>query len=189
MFVTLTPWLLRNYAVFGRFIIKSNFGLELKIGNNPKGLYTHPGGLSIREEFTQYVRLGEMKYMDWCYDEAMKFIKENPGKFLLLTLRRFSDFWFGTNLVKPELLTELKRLSVILPLPFMVAGIFLAIKARLKILPLVTFILLLPAVYYITHVLHRYRYPIEPIILIFAGYGFYSLLKWLRVIRSPHLLH
>jgi hypothetical protein len=171
-------------------MLRSGFGLELMLGNNIQvwNAVKVPGGdptghfiMSLIRPSNiddEYVRLGEMKYMDWCYDKAMKFIKENPGKFLLLTLKRFNNFWFCTHLVRAESLTGLKKLFCVLPLPFMVAGIFLAVKARLKILPLVTFILLLPGVYYITHAMHRYRYPIEPLILVFASYGFYSLIHW-----------
>jgi hypothetical protein len=58
----------------------------------------------------------------------------------------------------------------------MLYGILVAFRRQLSTAPLVFFLLLIPSVYYITHAgLTRYRYPIEPIIIIFAGFGFYLL--------------
>ena len=35
--IGLVPWTIRNYRVFGKFIVlRSNFGLELWLGNNPE---------------------------------------------------------------------------------------------------------------------------------------------------------
>jgi hypothetical protein len=203
--ITVTPWLLRNYAVFGRFMLRSNFGLELKLANNwetsnaleltdgghiPTGKVWKRGHPSVNaEEFRLYASLGELNYVDRQYNEAVAFVWGNPKKFLWLTLRRIYYFWLGDlggrndwagNLDISRPISGMKKLCYVLPLPFMVAGVFLAIKRNIKISPLVAFILLLPAVYYITHVAHRYRFPIEPTLLIFASYGFYSLIRRMK---------
>jgi hypothetical protein len=58
----------------------------------------------------------------------------------------------------------------------MLWGIFSALRQKIDVAPFLFFILSLPAVYYITHAgLTRYRYPIEPMIILFASFGLYSL--------------
>ncbi len=204
-FLTLMPWLLRNYVVFGHIMLRSNFGLEFKLGNGQEvwnglksdGTKNPPfwkmGHPSIdRSEFQRYVRFGEMGYVAQCCDEAMGFVKENPDKFLRLTLGRIWDFWFHylsfenvTNFLTGDFdvsfsVSRLKKLFNILLLPFIVYGIWLSFRNKLNIFPLVAFVLFIPLVYYITHVLHRYRYPIEPVILLFSAYGFLSMIPRMK---------
>ncbi len=205
-FLTIMPWVLRNYNVFGRFMIRSNLGLELKLGNSQSTwkaldriafesvwLREHP---SInKKEFRSYERLGEMNYVDMCFEKALDFIRENPGKFSKLTLKRIYHFWFGGLLEKNEWtgnlkisfsVSWLKKLLYVLPFPFMVAGILFAAKRKREIWLPIGYMLFLPAVYYITHVSERYRYPLEPVILIFASYGFCSLILWLKNSKRRH---
>jgi len=136
---------------------------------------SHP---SIKKgEFLSYARLGEVAYIDQCFDEAMGLIKENPGKFLRLTLARIYQFWFSDLAAKNEWtgnlevsfsVSRLKKLCFLLPLPFMAAGLFLGLKRKIEVSSIIAFLILIPMVYYITHVTQRYRYP-----EIFASYGFY----------------
>ncbi|MHC4476817.1 MAG: ArnT family glycosyltransferase [Planctomycetota bacterium] len=194
----LSPWLYRNYTVLGKPMLRSNFGLEFKLGNNleaweafvsrdgrlvPFWKMGHP---SIDEsEFERFVSLGELSYMDQCFDQAISFIKDHPEKFMRLTLRRIVVFWISELRGKNEWtgklkvsfpVSQLKKILYNLPIPFMIIGIILGIKKRQKILPLLGLISLFPIVYYLTHVNERYRYPVEPFILVFACYGFYFLM-------------
>ena len=65
---TLSPWLVRNYMLFHRFIpVRSGYGLELYIGNN--GYTQHWVNRSLHPnhsdaELSEYERVGEMAYMD-----------------------------------------------------------------------------------------------------------------------------
>lgn len=196
IFLVLFPWLTRNYFVFNKPMLRSNFGLELKIGNNfdswtgniqrPTSnhfwLASHP---SInKNEFQKYAKLGEIKYMDQCFREASEFISENPLKFIDMTFNRIITFWFGflrdnndwTGNLKISLsISNFKKLTYFLPVPFMLLGIFLALKKKIDIFPLIGYLLLVPLVYYITNVTNRYRFPVEPVVFLFAIYGFFSL--------------
>jgi 4-amino-4-deoxy-L-arabinose transferase-like glycosyltransferase len=196
IFLTLSPWLLRNYIVFDRIMLRSNFGLELKLGNNQMkwdaweskkiSFFTFALHPSLNDkEFQLYKDLGELNYIARCYNETMSFIKANAGRFLRITLKRISIFWLGDysskndftgNLKTYVSLSTVKKLCHVIPIPFMLFGIYLSIKRRHNVTPLLAFMLFIPLVYYITHVAERYRFPIEPIILIFASYGFYSLI-------------
>jgi 4-amino-4-deoxy-L-arabinose transferase-like glycosyltransferase len=197
--VVLSPWLLRNYLVFGRPMLRSNFGVEFKLGNNPKAwnayetsnghlvagwLLGHPS--TDNDELITYKRFGEMEYVNRSYDDAMIFIRENPDKFLRLTLKRMSQFWISDlrtkndwagNLKISFSISELKKLFHILPIPFFVAGIILSFKNKISIAPLIGFIVFIPIVYYLTHISERYRYPVEPIVVVFACYALSSLIQ------------
>lgn len=210
-FLTLAPWLLRNYILFDRVMVRSNFGLELLIENNMKiwNIFETSGEDSnalwqdhpyvSHKEFLLYKHLGETKYMDMCLDKAKVFIRENPGKFLKLTMRRVMIFWFGNLREKNERkgnlkisfsisISWMKKLVFILPLPFMIIGILFAIKRKTDIVLPLAYLLLLPGVYYFTHVFPRLRYPVEPVIMMFAVYGVYSLINWAGELRKEQLL-
>jgi hypothetical protein len=196
------PWLFRNYLTFGRPMLRSNFGLELRLGNNPKTwhAFKSSGGGAVAgwrmghpsteiSEFEKYKSIGEINYADQSFHEAINFIRENPGKFLQLTLKRISQFWLSDlsaenewagNLTIAFSIALLKKLLHLLPIPFLLIGIFFSIRRKLKIFPLMAFVLLTPVVYYITHVSQRYRYPIEPIIIIFASYGLSIVISWIK---------
>jgi len=196
-YAIMLPWLLRNYAVFGKFTFRSNFGLELKLENCQETWDALESGAEsnvfVRQhptinlgEFLLYKSLGEINYMNLCLDKAETFIRENPEKYLMLTLRRICRFWIGDPLGKNEWtgnlgisfsISGLKKLFLLAPLPFMLIGIFMGIRRKISdISAPVAYILFLPAVYYFTHVAARLRFPVEPVILLFAVYGCYSLI-------------
>lgn len=187
------PWMLRNERVLGRFILKSNVGLELKRGNNLAAWQTrrtrdweqvHPS--VSPEEFRRYAEMTEIPYLDRCEEEALRFIRENPGKFLQLVLRRVAYFWLGElreenewtgNVQVGGRLTWMKRINYWAPLPPFLFGLALAWRRGRPIGLLVSLFLSFPLAYYITHVTNRYRYPIEPFMLLLATYGLWT---WMR---------
>jgi hypothetical protein len=97
--LALLPWTLRNWLEFGHFIfVKSNFGVELWLGNNPdvKDVYSHQH--HPMEDYRQYTILfiaGEPVYSQMKQEQAVSFIKANPGIFLKLCWNRFVDTWTG----------------------------------------------------------------------------------------------
>lgn len=195
--VMVLPWLARNQQQFGRPFLRSNFGLELKLGNNDKAWQEHLAGRRsspwvlghpsiVPEEFDRFASLGEAVYVEEALGEATKFIGENPMKFLRLTGWRAYVFWFSDlagksewagNLALGISLSWFKKACHLVPLPFMLLGIVVAIRRKLDLVPILGFFALFPAVYYVTHVTERYRFPIEPFIVILASYGLVWLLE------------
>jgi len=196
-FVILLPWCLRNYAVFGKFSLRSNLGLELKLENCSETWNALAAGADsnvyVRQhptinlgEFLLYKSLGEINYMNLCLDDARRSIWENPEKYLKLTLKRICCFWLGDlgeenewagNLGISFSISGLKKLFLMMPLPFMLIGIFQGIRRKINCISVpVAYALLLPVVYYLTHVCSRFRYPVEPMILVLAVYGFCALI-------------
>jgi hypothetical protein len=85
------PWAWRNYNVFHEFFfIRSNLGLELRMGNHPGAsatyaqmdrgghYYQHPRLLPA--EAIKVKELGEVKYMRQALDDAVNWTKENPSR-------------------------------------------------------------------------------------------------------------
>ncbi|OQY59792.1 MAG: hypothetical protein B6245_04820 [Desulfobacteraceae bacterium 4572_88] len=200
--VVLMPWILRNYLVFGRVMLRSNFGLELKLENcsetwtalektGDSNVFSLQHPTINSDELLLYQQVGELKYMDICLEKAKTFIRKHPEKYMILTLKRISYLWIGDfdrknnwmgNLDAPFSISGLKKLFLLLPLPFAFIGILLAIQRHIPHICLtLMYILVLPGVYYITHVCSRFRYPVEPLILMFAVYGLSALIPQNRM--------
>ena len=93
------PWTIRNYVVFHKFIpLRSNFGLELWLGNNPEvpdswTWWLHPN--DDLEEAHKYARMTEIPYMEEKQREAWAFIRSHPADIARFALHRFSNHWLG----------------------------------------------------------------------------------------------
>jgi len=194
----LSPWVWRNYLVFGRPLLRSNFGLELKLGNNSGGeayMRIHGRGkiemhhpIIQKDELEKYQKMGELAYTASCRKEAVAFISTHPNDFMRLTIQRILYFWIRdldlSKGIEGHFGIRSKKLAFttfiyILPLPFMLMGIVIALRGKRPAGVLVAYLTLFPLVYYITHVRQRYRFPIEPIMLIFAAGGLVGAIKFL----------
>jgi len=95
--LTLMPWLVRNYEALGRpLFVRDNAGVELRCGNNPlaEGLWVgmyHPTLNPLL--FNEYKKLGEANYAAEQGHLARQWIAENPQRFALISVRRFIYFW------------------------------------------------------------------------------------------------
>src|SRR5262249_39247794 len=93
------PWTMRNYSVFHRFVpLRSNFPLELYIGNNENydpQRPRYPGMITKDRETWRYFRMGEVAFMDEEMRKAKKFMLEHPAVELNLFYQRFIAFWGG----------------------------------------------------------------------------------------------
>jgi hypothetical protein len=102
--LTLTPWTVRNYLVFGRVIpLKSNLAYELYQSQclQPDGLIQaptfafHPYGAATRER-REYVALGEVAYLDRKRDQFWQAVRADPSGFIGRVGRRFlgATLWY-----------------------------------------------------------------------------------------------
>jgi len=187
--LALSPWIIRNQLVFhGKVLLRSNFGLELWLGNNPEvptswSWWLHP--TESAKEKAEFLRVGEISYMKEKKTEAIEFIKAHPADTLRFQYHRFMETWtgFGEPFLdiwsgaKPALRSELLlNYSVTL---LMLAGLLLARrKFPAESLPLLNLIAFFPAVYYLTHTTPRYRHPIDPVITLLAAYAAVSMVRY-----------
>jgi 4-amino-4-deoxy-L-arabinose transferase-like glycosyltransferase len=170
------PWLLRNYNTFGKFIfIRDNLGAELRLGNGPDAngtwmWYLHPTQNVL--EMRKFQRLGEIAYIAQRRQEAVNFILHNPGRFVVLSLKRFVYYWSGLpRSSEIPALAPLKNSLFLASSVLAFFGLGLALRRRVPAASLFFLLLLFyPAVYYVVFPHPRYRHPIEPEMLILGVY-------------------
>lgn len=177
----ISPWIVRNYRVFGKFIpFRSNIGLELFVLNHgdtsdvtPDS--THPSTSWI--ELSEYKSLGEVRYMERKKQQAIDWIKDNPGEFAWVTMRRvfyqWTGFWSASEEFRRKEPLQFPNVFMATSLTvLMVLGLRRAWRERNHAaIPYLLMIVSFPLVYYITHPSMDYRQPIDPQIIIVAVYG------------------
>jgi 4-amino-4-deoxy-L-arabinose transferase-like glycosyltransferase len=175
--VIVSPWIMRNYSVFHRFVFpRSDFGAELYLENHEGGsrdivLY-HP--LWNAAERERYREVGEMAYVQEREQLAKEFIRAHPRLFVKNSLKRAVFFWITAPeeaRVLPGLSAKVRKASFTLITFFCFLGLALAfqnhVRGRWLYLGLLA---LFPLVYYFTHTESRYFHPLAPIVLQLAVY-------------------
>jgi 4-amino-4-deoxy-L-arabinose transferase-like glycosyltransferase len=167
-FVVLSPWVIRNYEVFGRFVlVRDDFGLQLRLGNwkGADGIYLFYLAPSKNQlEFDKFQRMGEFAYAEDCKRLALEWIREDPRRFAIVSLKRFIYFWDGV----PRETNSRVPVDFRNP-PFFatsVLGIWGAIRALRQKRPaawlFAGLLLTYPTIYYFVFPYARYRHVIEP---------------------------
>ena len=192
LLAVVTPWTVRNYRAFDRFIpLRDGFWMEVHVGNNgdtsdvtPDS--AHPTTSPI--EYAQWRALGEIGYMDAKKTQALDFIRQHPGFFVWVSARHVANMWTGFWSLDPKFLADE---------PFHIPNTFFATAMTLlligglryawlngkgqEVFPLVLIFVTFPMVYYITHSSMDYRHPLDPIIVIMDCY---CVLEWRRRRKS-----
>jgi len=187
--ITLSPWLVRNYVVFGKIVfVRDNFGNELRSGNNPlaEGWKVSSYDAFRNPSLAPLTRsIGEPAVSEAQGKQAKAWIEANPGRFAVLCVWRFYYYWAGlprtwTGLPLPPS-KQIKNLFYLASSLLGIAGLFLVLKKRMpgRFL-LATLILFYPLTYYISVPEPRYRHAIEPELLILAVFLLWSLAARLR---------
>jgi hypothetical protein len=176
------PWTIRNYSVFHSFIpLRSALGLQMWLGNNDQYRDSFPGWLHPIDntaERAKYVRMGEVAYMQEKQSEAVRWIISHPGRELTLFKDRFIATWAGTpHPLKDFLRTPsflIRSVFVCNALAAMGAlvgtGMFFADrKLTPYAVPATAFPIVFPFASYMSQALFRYRYPIDPMVLLLCA--------------------
>lgn len=192
---SVTPWIARNYSVFGQFIfIRSNFGAELRLGNGQRANgtwmdYLHP--TKNVQQLELYKKRGEIAYVAERKSQALAFIREDYSRFVILCFKRLAYFWAGPprdTLAHTLLANFLYFVSSLLA----ILGLARALRQRQPAAWLFFWLLALyPLPYYITFVLPRYRHPIEPellILIMYAILGAFPARDQQRVVGTPNVV-
>lgn len=173
-FLCLSPWLVRNYNAFGKFVfIRDDFGQQFRLGNGPNAngilmAYLQPN-LNATER-SRFEHMGELAYASERKREAFDFVRENPGRFAVISLKRFFYYWAGVPKRGDRMLLALLRNLIFL------ASSVLALAGLLRVWrhekpgagPYALLVFSYPTVYYFVFAHARYRHPIEPELLILA---------------------
>ena len=171
-FACITPWLVRNYRVLGKFIfIRDNFGAELRLGNGPGAdgtlmIYLDP--MHDLYAMRQFQAMGELSYIAMRKEQAVAYIKADYARFSGLCVRRFICYWAGPpKATEPEWLGPAKNSLFLASSVLGLWGLGRALRQRRRGASLLLWLMLLyPAVYYGVYSILRYRHPIEPLITI-----------------------
>jgi len=179
--VVLLPWQMRNYQTFQTSItLRDNFWLEFWVGNDGHSEswmdeHAHP---SINDaELQDFVRRGEIPYMQEKRREALSYLTQHPEQFVTLSLRRFLYMWTGFwNFAPENLEIEFHNpanayLATGLTVAMLI-GLWQALRnAREAVWPYVLVLVFYPLVFYVTHPAMRYRHMMEPEMAVLAAVG------------------
>lgn len=184
---SLLPWTLKNYTEKGIIIISSTAGgVNFWRGNNPLAGASHKKYLTAK--FKEKARLLRIYGGDKAlssnqikeslyYRAALNWIKENPGQFVFLYIKKFLNFWRLTpdqvTRVKHFSLIKIASVAAILPLYiFSIGGIFLSRQywRKLSIIYLTALSFPLGLSLFLTS--FRHRIVIDPFLIIPSAFCF-----------------
>jgi len=194
----ITPWTVRNYVVFHKLVpLRSNFGLELWLGNSPEVPDTWAGFLhptNDRAEAAKYLRMTEIPYMEEKQSEAFAFMRSHPLDTTRFFFRRFEDNWIGSWDAPADewrYLHLADKLALVWNCLFSLlalAGTLLVNRAKNEAaFPFTVALLVFPLLFYATHTDERYRQPIDPIMCLLAVFAVDYVLGYLT--RRASSLH
>jgi 4-amino-4-deoxy-L-arabinose transferase-like glycosyltransferase len=164
----ITPWFVRNYQTFGKFIfIRDNLGAELALGNGRLADGTWMQFLHPTQDLyamRQYEDMGEIAYVAMRKRQAMSYIEADYGRFAVLCLKRFVYYWAGPpRLAQTWWLAQVKNSLFLASSVLMFWGLGRALRQRRPGAWLLFWLILCyPAIYYFVFPGQRYRHPIEP---------------------------
>lgn len=175
-FLCLTPWLVRNYNAFGRFVfIRDDFGQQFRLGNGPGAdgilmAYLQPN--LNADELERFRSMGELPYAEARKREAFAWIREEPRRFAAISFRRFVYYWAGVpKRADSAFRAALKNLPFLISSVLAIWGLVRALRDRRPGAVLFTLLVLsYPTVYYFVFPHARYRHPIEPELIILIVY-------------------
>jgi hypothetical protein len=184
------PWTIRNAVVFHSFVpLRSALGLQLWLGNNDRYGETFPGWLhpidSVAERAT-YVRMGEIAYMREKQEEAVRWMLSHPRREAELFKERFVATWLGTPhpvrdfFRDPSLLDRTVFVCNFLAAVGALAGtvIFYARRTlQACAVPVTALPIAFPLAFYLTQALFRYRYPIDPMVMLLSAAALDGLIR------------
>jgi tetratricopeptide (TPR) repeat protein len=185
------PVAVRNLAVGKDFVpLTSNAGLNLYIGNNkastgayvkPEGLdvYTDPSGRTIAEAAVGR-ELKPSEVSAYWTGRALDYIRDNPGRSAANLVRKLFLFWSVYEIPQIEHLPFEKRYSWLLRIPsptygvvcpLGILGMILALRRRREAWLLFLFVASYAFTIVAFFVVARYRLPVVPALMVFAGYA------------------
>lgn len=190
--LVVTPWTLRNAAVFHRFVFMSSLSSELFWrGNNPQAT-----GTTVTSDLTpmlgtlppkfekQMAGMDELSQQDTLRRQAWAFIRSNPKRAALLFIKKLRMFWWfapTSGYRYPRVYLLAYQAFYLGALLLGAAGLVWGLKQtdpRLSqgihlLLWMALGFSLLQSLYYVEI---RHRWAVEPLLLVFTGGGLARLL-------------
>ena len=143
------------------------------MGNGPNAngtwmFFLHPTQNTL--EAAKYERMGELAYVESRKQEALAWIKNHPGRFLIVCVERFTYYWYGVpKSYDHPWVAPFKEALFFTSSILTFWGLGRALRQRRPHAWLFLWLLLCyPAIYYLVFPHARYRHPIDPEITILA---------------------
>ena len=193
---SILPITLYNYSRFDQFVlVNTNAGFAFYWGNHPihgtKFISILPTEQYVELIPKELRTLSEADLEDELMDRGMQFIFDDPGRYILLSLSRIPTYFMFWPSVNSSLISNISRvLSFGVALPFIIYGLFLGLrrwqwdlKAPLTLVFL--FISIYTGIHLMSWALVRYRLPIDPFFLMFAGLALAKIFELVVERTSP----
>lgn len=194
--IVFTPVVARNYAVDGGFYLTtSQFGTNFYIGNNPEADGTY-ASIRFGRGSPEYERvdatevaeaavgrtLSPAEVSSYWTNRALNFITSQPGQWLKLTGRKIRLLVNRSEMIDTEAQESYAEFSVPLRtlgwithfgilVPLAAVGLMAAWPDRRRLWILYALLLAYSASVVMFFVFARYRYPLVPMLMLFAAYG------------------
>jgi hypothetical protein len=188
----IAPFVVRNYRLFGVISMpNTNVGINFYWANHPiygtqfEAVLSPEHGVSYQELIPPELRgLNDALLDRALLARGVQIVVDDPVRYLLLCLSRIPIYFQFWPTPQSTFLSNAARLlSFGVFLPFMLYGIWLVVKARVKAeacLPstlastsaltlILAFIVIYTAVHLLSWANVRYRLPVDAVLLIFAG--------------------
>ena len=118
-------------------------------------------------------------------NEALEFIKDNPKRFLELSILKFKRFWSPVPFSREFNSIFEITVSLISLLPiyiFSIIGVFFILKNKIfKSMPIIIYCMYVNLIHIITISSFRYRFIIEMFLIILASYGLRQVIKKIKL--------
>ena len=178
------PWVARNYGIWHRLVVRTNFGTTLYSSNNDcaqasllqngrTGCFQKTHLVQSSDELALFQRIGEVEYEHRRTIDAVAWIRTHPTRFRELTLERIFQFWFP----EPEQSPFTVYATWLVTLVSIPGVVLMARRKAAALWPFAAIWLIYPLTYYVMVSCDRYRYPILWTSLLPAGYWLASLLR------------
>ena len=188
--LAVSPWTVRNYRLYGRFMLsESQFGHVFWNANHPDR------GASYDFEESAWVAplpedIRDLNEADKTYillARGIRNVLADPVRFLILSLNRaVVMFMFWPSPHSPLISNVSRVFSFGILFPFMLYGLFLSFRNWRRCTLLYLFMIVHVSVYLTSWVLIRYRLPIDPLLILFAALALLDI--WHRLVtRWPQL--
>jgi hypothetical protein len=193
------PWTVRNYVTYEGFLpLNSNVGWALYAANHPQqGNRFEP--LNLPQIPPEWEGLNEAQMNSRLTAAGIGFVFDEPGRVALQTLDRFRNYFRFWPERSSPLISNLSRvLSYGLYLPFMLYGLWLSIRLAWglhraqsnahQVILLYVFVTAYSAMHLLSWAMHRYRLPVDAVMMVFVGLAWVDLgkhlLGWRRARRA-----
>lgn len=183
------PWMARNKVMVGRFGLSTAFEMGLYQGNAPGASWGSGSGIMKLGDPAVMRRaqsLDEARAAKVYWQEFLKLVKADPGRFVWLSAGKAVNFWrFYPNLGSRPITLKEKLVGTLSYGPVMVLGLlwFILDRERRKTNWLMMmYFLATMAPIAISCSQDRYRMPFDVYLIVFASAG---IVTWLERRRAP----